>query len=245
MPPEVKVLFGKEWRQLLGSKMAMATALLLPTLMIVLVPLLQLSATEINIPETPETKFLPPAFEALKKNPKALVSVMFPMFVALGGMIVPSLAASYTVTSERESRTLELLVALPVRLGHVLAAKLLALVVLSCATTSVLLTIDAVVLLSRGVSVGFVASLYLLLYCSIGFSTGSALLVSVLARDFRTANNINGALFAPTILVTMAVTLFLPSPTLAALVLSALFTVAGLVCALFATQATTFERLLR
>ena len=42
------------------------------------------------------------------------------MMVAIGGLIVPSVAASYTVIAERERRTIELLVALPVSVGDIL-----------------------------------------------------------------------------------------------------------------------------
>jgi ABC-type Na+ efflux pump permease subunit len=164
----------------------------------------------------------------------------------LGGLIVPSVTASYILISERESRTLELLVALPVRVGQVLLAKLLALLALAGLVTLALFSIDAVLILALEVgSPGFVLALLLVLLAALGFSTTSALLVSLLARDFRTANNINGLLLGPTIVVSLVTVLAVPGPILSCLVLAGLLTAGALGCAFVAMRLVTFERLLR
>jgi ABC-type Na+ efflux pump permease subunit len=246
---EVRILFRKEWRQLVRSRGAMLTALLLPILLLVIIPGLQMlgmkaGATKpVNLPPGVE---LPPGMRELVDNPLAMMRAMMVPFIALGGLIVPSVTASYILITERESRTLELLVALPVRVGQILLAKLLALLALASLVTLVLFSVDAVLLLGLGIgSPGFVLALLAVLLTSLTFSTTSALLVSLLARDFRTANNINGLLIGPTILVCFVVTLAVPGPFASSLLLAALFAVGSGAATFVAMKVVTFERLLR
>ncbi|WP_257453523.1 ABC transporter permease [Archangium lipolyticum] len=246
---EVRILFGKEWCQLLRSRGAMLTALLLPVLLLVIIPGVQMLGLKsgamkpVNLPPGVE---LPPGLRELAEDPVAMMRAMLVPFIALGGLIVPSATASYILITERESRTLELLVALPVRVGQILLAKLLALLALASAVTLVLFTVDAALILGLRVgSPGFVLALLLELLTSLAFSTTSALLVSLLARDFRTANNINGLFIGPIILVCFLAMVAVPGPTLTALLLSALFTVGAAVATFVALRVITFERLLR
>ena len=48
-----------------------------------------------------------------------LTHMTFPLFMVIGGLVVPSVAATYTVVSEREKRTIDLLTALPISLGQI------------------------------------------------------------------------------------------------------------------------------
>jgi ABC-2 type transport system permease protein len=247
---EVRILFGKEWRQLLRSRGAMLTALLLPILLLVIIPGLQMLGMKAGAAKPPMN--LPPGVELPRglrefaDDPVAMMRAMLVPFIALGGLIVPSVTASYTLITERESRTLELLVALPVRVGQILLAKLLALLALAGAVTLVLFSIDAALILGLGIgSPGFVLALLAVLLTALTFSTTSALLVSLLARDFRTANNINGLLIGPTILICFFVMLAVPGPLASSLLLAAFFTVGSVVSTFVALKVITFERLLR
>lgn len=247
---EVRILFGKEWRQLLRSRGAMGTALLLPFIMLVVVPAIQMVGVSAHdLPEhvsLAPNEVLPPTFRALVQEPMAMMRTLLVPFIALGGLIVPSVTASYILISERESRTLELLVALPVRVGQILLAKLLALLALAAIVTLVFFSFDALLILRLEVgSWRFVVALLSVLLASLLFSTTSALLVSLLARDFRTANNVNGMFLGPSILVSFVVMLGVPGPTLAALVLAAVFLLGALVSLFVALKVITFERLLR
>jgi ABC-2 type transport system permease protein len=246
---EVRILFRKEWRQLVRSRGAMLTALLLPILLLVIIPGLQMlgmkagGARPVDLPPGVE---LPRGMRELVDDPLAMMRAMLVPFIALGGLIVPSVTASYILITERESRTLELLVALPVRVGQILLAKLLALLALASLVTLVLFSVDAVLILGLGIgSPGVVLALLAVLLTSLTFSTTSALLVSLLARDFRTANNLNGLLIGPTLLVCFFVTLAVPGPILSSLLLAALFAVGSGAATLVAMKVVTFERLLR
>ncbi|HEY8829995.1 MAG TPA: ABC transporter permease subunit, partial [Candidatus Limnocylindria bacterium] len=131
----VQILLGKELRQLGRSRGALVSATLLPLLLLVVVPIPQL-VTLRNLPlDIPELPGGGPAGLQSLRGADAFVLLLYPLFVTICGMIVPSLAASYTIVTERERRTLELLVALPVRLSRILVAKLLSILILGIVVT--------------------------------------------------------------------------------------------------------------
>lgn len=250
LAPEVKTLFRKEWRQLLSSRGAMLSALFFPFLFLVVIPGVQLLAftkagvAPVNLP--PSNAKLPPAFADMARDPKVVVRALLTPFIGMAGLIVPSMTATYSLLTERESKTIELLIALPVRVSQILMAKLLAILVLAGGTTLALFSIDAVLIVALDVgSVGFVVALLAVLLSGLSFSTTSALLVSLLAKDFRTSNNLNGVLFGPSILISMGIALLVTPPALAALLLSAVFLTGAIGCAFVAMRVVTFERLLR
>ena len=72
----------------------------------------------------------------------------------------------------------------------------------------------------------------------------SALLMSLLAKDFRTANNIGGALLAPTIIVTLIGGMLLPGGAVRPLVIAIVYTIAAALVMRHALRTVTFERLL-
>jgi ABC-type Na+ efflux pump permease subunit len=155
-------------------------------------------------------------------------------------------AATYTIISERETRTLELLVALPVRVTQVLAAKLLVIAQMALLITGSLFVVDAVLLLAlKLASVGYVLALATVLVGALSYSTAAALLISLLGKDYRTANNLNGALIVPTIFLTMAILMLVPGETLHTVVLGAVLFACALLATWIAMKVVTFERLLR
>jgi ABC-type Na+ efflux pump permease subunit len=249
---EVRILMAKEWRHLLRSRGAMASALLLPVLLLLIAPGLQMIALssgtppETNLPFPPDAP-IPPGLAALRDDPEAIIRVLLlPLFMMIGGLIVPSITANYTLIAERENRTIELLVALPVRVGQILLAKLLVIVLLAGAVTLTLFLIDAVIILALGIaSIGYVLALLVLLLSALAYSTASALLISLLARDFRTANNLSGALLVPTILLCVSLLLLVPGEAGKLLLLAGVFALAALGATIVALRVVTFERLLR
>jgi ABC-2 type transport system permease protein len=250
LPPEVRVLLKKEWRQLRRSRGALATALLLPTLLLLIIPgammfgvLAEGSTDQVRLPEGVP---LPPGLAAIGDDPTAMLRVLLlPLFVTISGLIVPSMTAMYTIITERENRTLELLVALPVRVGQILLAKLLVILMLAAVVMLVLFSANAILIITLDVaSVGYVLMLLLLLFSALAYSTASALLLGLLARDYRTANNINGILFGPTIFLTMILLMSVAGATLALAILAGMFALAAAIVLAIALRVVTFERLL-
>jgi ABC-type Na+ efflux pump permease subunit len=243
---EARALLWKEIRQLRRSRGALLSATLVPFFLLVITPLTQLLslryATAHVALDAPA--FMPPGLKDLDQPVRAFVTLVFPLFVTLSGLIVPSVTAIYTIVTERERRSLELVMALPVRVRDILAAKLAAVVLFSVAVLVPLYLVDAVVLLGLGVaSVGYVSLLFLVLLASLLCSVGIALLLALLARDFRTAHNINGMLAFPIILVAVAVLVGVEGSARLWLLTGILLLVAG-ASALTALRWLTFERYL-
>jgi ABC-2 type transport system permease protein len=246
--PEVTILLGKELRQVRRSRGAIASATLLPLFLMTLMPLGQLYFARLG--GSPAESVAAPAVgppgmaDAGNDPTQLLLSIMLPMCIVLGGLIVPSVAATYTVVAEREKRTLDLLMALPVSVEDILLAKLLAMLVLAGVVVLPLFVIDMAVLIAFNLIGPLqIVLLLLLLFGALACSVGIALLLALLARDYRTANNLNGALLLPLILIT-ATTLFLVGGPVRYVLLAVVLAGVGLLAVLAALRWLTFERYL-
>jgi len=134
--------------------------------------------------------------------------------------------------------------ALPVRVSDILVAKLLAMLVLALTVVLPLFTLDMLVLLGFGlVGAVDVAIMLGLLLSALACSVAVALLLALLARDFRTANNINGALLGPVILAVLGLLFGLPTP-LSYIVLVAVLLAAAAAAVQVGLRWLTFERYL-
>jgi ABC-type Na+ efflux pump permease subunit len=221
---EVRILVRKELLQLLGSRGAWWTTVLLPILFLLLAPAPYLL-----------TSMLPA---------DGIHAV--PMLLLAGGLLVPSSTATYTLIAEREQRTLELLVGLPVRIGQVLLAKVLVIAMVTIGVSAALFGVDAAVIMKLGIAgPGYVAALGTLLLAALMFATASALLIALLARDLRTANHLATAFLFPTMLGGAAVLVAVPGEIARLLVLAALLLVGAATALWVALRVVTFERLLR
>jgi ABC-2 type transport system permease protein len=238
---EARVLLAKELRQALLSRGALLTGLLAPIGMLLLAPA-QL------------------VFSARHASPAALFEIThleLPLFTVICGLVVPSLAAVYIFVNERERRSLELLLASPVRVQDIFAAKLTAAFLLSTGVTLPLYVIQSGVVLWQGIDdLRGVLLRLLLLTAALACSVGYALLMALLARDFRTTNNLTGALMLPMIFVTLTllqisqVTLFGHSWTIPValadrpLLVAAIMVAVGIAAAAAAPRFVTLERYL-
>jgi ABC-2 type transport system permease protein len=249
---EVILLYKKELRQLTRNKGALATSLVLPLFLMVGLPLFISTITGAH-PGTSakhggEIPAWLPGLRDLGADPTAgMLRVILPIFVAITALVAPTVSASYALVQERESRTLDLLIALPVRVGQILLAKLMAIVTLAGGATGALFIVDAAIALHRGAGgPGWVAGLFLVLLGALSFSTASALLISLLAKDYRAAQSITGFLIAPSLILTSVMNLFVPGPPALRLVcLAALFFAMAAGGLAIALRVVTFERLLR
>jgi len=246
--PGVRILVGKELRQVRRSRAALASATLLPLFLMTLMPLTQLyfaRAGSASAQSTGSEVSLAPNIIDIGNDPVELVlSVMLPLAIVLGGLVAPSISATYTVVAEREKRSLDLLMALPVSVTDILLAKLLAMLVLAGVVVLPLFAIDMAVLVAWGLASRLdILLLLILLVAALGCSVGVALLLALLARDFRTANNLNGALLGPLILATLAIMFVLSGPV-RYLALTVLLVGVGLLAVLAGLRWLTFERYL-
>jgi ABC-2 type transport system permease protein len=239
----VRVLMRKELRQFLRSRTAVLTSLLLPALIMVLAPLVQLFAsaagTEAHGSSIPVGV---PGLTGGTQLSDLFLYVTFPLFFVLGGLMTPSLAATHTVISERERRSVELLVALPVSVTDILTAKTAANLLVASVTLLPLFTVDAVaVLVLTHAGPLYVAAALLLVLSALTASIGISLLLALVARDFRTANNLNGVFVVPTMIMTGLCVTLVPG-LWRFLVLSMLMLCLGGLAYLIAVRWLTFER---
>lgn len=250
MSSELRVLFRKEVRQLLRSRAALASSLVVPSFILVGAPITQFFGVDARINVltrgVPANMDLPAGVTDAVHSDMGVVRWVYPLLVALGGLLVPAITAVHTIIAERDNRTIELLAALPVRLSHVLFAKLGTVIVFCILSSSLLLCIDAALFLANGfVSVGYMASIFFLLASAMTYSASASLMTTLIAKDFRTANNINGMLLAPLIATCIAVLTFVPGETFHIVVLSFLFLIGAAIGFYAAIKIVSFERLLQ
>ncbi|MDQ6773337.1 MAG: ABC transporter permease [Candidatus Dormibacteraeota bacterium] len=243
-PVQVRWLYLKELRQLRRSRTALLTGAFLALMLVVIAPMSQLTAAQPGSGRPLPVPASLPGLAGLHGARDIFLYLSLPVFFVLGGLLTPSVTANFTVVSERERRTLELLVSLPVSVADILYAKLAANLTAAAATLLPLFAIDAVgMLMLTRVGPAYVASALLLLLAALAASVGVSLLLSLLARDFRTSNNLGGAFVIPTMLLTVAVEVLVPGLG-RFLVLSSLMLLLGAGAFLAGARWLTFERYL-
>lgn len=235
MEREVRLLFRKEWHQLLRSHAVLVSAALPPVVLLVVIPCLQLLFSH----------FPPAALHAERLAAIDLVMLqMLPALVSTAGLIIPSVTLVNGLTAEREARTLDLLLSLPVSGRQVLTAKLLANVALALALTIPLLLVDAFVLSGLGaVSLWLFALMAPMLAGAVALGASLATVVGLLAWDLRAANTVSGLLFVPSLLVVMGTCLVTPNAYVAALALAVLYVIGAALALFVAARVITLERL--
>jgi ABC-2 type transport system permease protein len=235
-------LLRKELRQIRRSRGALLSSTLLPLMLMVFTPSVQFYALSTGTANTTRSGQLPPG---LSSDPMDIFTqLLLPLFFAMTGLITPSVAATYIVVGERERRSLDLLLSLPIRVSDILAAKLLAMLTITGCVVLPMYVLDVVVLISaRVITVVYAAELLLVLLAATTYAIGQALLLALLARDLRTAQNLNGALLLPIMLITAGVLFLGPDPFRLLLVTAILLAGAALTL-LAGMRWLTFERYL-
>jgi ABC-2 type transport system permease protein len=249
IPREVRLLMKKEWRQLRASKQAMATSVVMPFLFLILVPQVLVFASRATRNAPIDHPAGPDAFGVVADvghDPSRLVVAMLPLFLGIAGLTLPTVLAIYSVVSERESRTFELMVALPVRVSWVLAAKLLTVVSFTLAVSlPLLLALSIELLVFDLASIVEVLALHLQLCAAVAAGAGGALVIGFHARDFRAAQNVSGAVIAPSIFLSIPIIGLVTGTVARPLVLTAVYGLVATLFVLHASRQATFERLLR
>lgn len=195
---EVQLLFWKEVRQLTRNTGAMLTSVFMPTVLVVMAPVLALLASK-----TPGYRNLPlprsvanlPGLQIVHGAQDFFLYVTLPALFVLASLLVPILAGIYTLIVERERRSLELLMALPVVVDDIVAAKLAATMVTSVALIVPMYGVDAVVIiLLTPAGTAYVLGALFLILATMVAAVGGALLLALWARDLRTATQLGGML---------------------------------------------------
>ena len=211
MRSDVGLLVMKELRQMSRSRRALLSALLVPTFMLVILPAIQLRASSSGR-STAIPHGAPVGLSALG-GPKTNVFLyfVFPLLYVLAGLMTPSVAAIYTIINERERRTLELLMALPVTVRQILAAKLIANLIGAVAPMLPLFLVNAALVLTvgRGTPAYLLAALVLLL-SALASTVGLGLFLALVVRDYRSAQSLTYVWILPAMLLVGAADVLVP-----------------------------------
>jgi ABC-type Na+ efflux pump permease subunit len=192
----------------------MLSSLFMPAVLVVLAPVLALLASrtppyrEVFVP--PLTATLP-GFDLVRDGQGYFLYVTLPVLFVLTALLTPVMAGIHTLILERERRSLELLMALPVVVGDILTAKLAAILATAIATIVPMFMVDAVVIVSlTGAGMAYVVGALFLLVSTLVAAVGACLLIALLARDVRTATSMGGMLAVPPLLITGLCVVFVP-----------------------------------
>src|SRR5512132_3660662 len=242
----IRSLLWKETRQLGRNRTAMLTAALLPFLILFLAPIQMIVGVKLGgdrgMDQLREAPL--PGFSDVSDPGQLLVQFFYPMLLVIGGLLLPSLTTTYAIVTERERRSLELLVSLPVTVGEIVTAKLLSVLVVTAMIgipyVAVVLTLLIVLGLAGAATIPALLAPFV---AAVACSTAIALLLTLLARDFRTANNLNGAFFVPALLLSIGTLAGVGGPARTYVLAGVLLALAAI--ALFAAlRWVSFERYL-
>jgi ABC-type transport system involved in multi-copper enzyme maturation permease subunit len=239
-------LVWKETRQIGRNRSAMLTAAMLPFIILFLAPIQLLVAMRVGGgPGLDQLRGSPlPGFSDVTDPAQLLVQFLYPMLLVIGGLLLPTLTTTYAIVAERERRSLELLIALPVTVAEIITAKLLTVLVVTAFIglpyVAIVLTLLMVLGLAGPAAIpALLAPFFAAVACSICIS----LLLTLLARDFRTANNLSGAFAVPALLLTIGTLGAVGGPARTYVVAVTLLALGGI--ALFvALRWVSFERYL-
>lgn len=239
----VRALLWKELRQVGRNRTALLTATFLPFIILFVAPIQILLQIRLVGARGLPTNTPLPGFDS--NDPmQLLLQLVYPLLFVIGGLLLPGLTTSYAIVAERERRSLELLVSLPVSVTEILAAKLLMVLVVTALVGLPYLAVVFALLLTLGVaSASTIPALLAPFVAAVVCSTAMSLLLTLLARDFRSANNLNGALFVPVIFVSVG-TLILVGGGARTYVLSLVLLVIAAITLVIAKRWVTFERYL-
>jgi ABC-2 type transport system permease protein len=214
IPVEVQLLFWKEVRQLTRNTAAMLSSLFMPAVLIVLAPVLALLASRTepyrDLRPPPAAATLP-GFDLVHDGEGYFLYITLPFLFVIAALLTPILAGVHTLIVERERRSLELLMALPVLVGDILAAKLAAILATAVATIVPMFVVDAIVIVSlTGAGMAYVIGALFLIVTTLVAAVSASLLIALMARDLRSATSLGGLLSVPPLLLTGLCVVFVP-----------------------------------
>jgi ABC-2 type transport system permease protein len=215
IPQEVQLLFWKEVRQLTRNTAAMLSSLVMPFALVVVAPVMALVASstlrsyrQVTVPVLARSL---PGFDVIHDGRGYLLYITIPLLLVTAALLTPILSATYMLIVERERRSLELLMALPVLVGDILAAKLAANLATAVVTIVPMFLIPAVIIVSLGeAGMGYVLGALFVLLATLAASAGASLLLALLARNLRTAASLGGMLTVPPLALTALCVIFVP-----------------------------------
>ena len=237
-------LVRKELRQIGRNRTAMLTASLLPALLLFIAPIQILLSARLGGGNMKQLVNSPIPGLQTDDPVQIVLQFFYPFLLVLGGLMLPSLTTTYAIVAERERRSLELLVSLPVTVSEIITAKLVSVLVVTAIIGVPYVAAVVAFLMILGVAdAGIIPAMLAPFLGAVAFSTGVSLLLTLLARDFRTANNLNGLFIVPAMFITLFTLGAIAGPARTYVLGLVLLALAG-VAVVIALKWVSFERYL-
>lgn len=240
MPDRLRALLQKEMRQITRSRRTVIAAFAVPILMLIVVTLGDIVALRIGF----GSHRLYLLSSARSVSPETLLRhFSLPILVTISSLVTPSILMGDVLLGERERRTLELLIALPITALDVVLAKLTAVLGFALAVTVPVFLLNVLIVSLLGYATPFQeVALAGLLLAAVLYSAGSGLLVALLAGEPRAANIVSGLVLGPIVPVEGLILAGVPGESAIVISLVVLAALAVLVL-LWSLRSATFERL--
>jgi ABC-type transport system involved in multi-copper enzyme maturation permease subunit len=188
-------LFHKETRQITRSKKTVAAAALVPALMLIFVTFGDIITLKLGFGNKPI--YLLSSSHSVTGT-YLLRHYTLPVLVSISALVTPSIVMGDILFGERERRTLDLLVALPISARQVVLAKLLSVLLFAVCVTLPLFAVNVLIVNACGYASPIQTfGLLEILAAAICYSAGSALVIAFVAGEARAANIISGLLLGP------------------------------------------------
>ncbi|MDP9265713.1 MAG: ABC transporter permease subunit [Chloroflexota bacterium] len=215
-PTILRAVCVREWREALGNKLLVGMTLL-PPFVILAAGILAVAAAAIYPPSERDVQALYAAAPAVtgldpKDAVQGLIATYFLILFLMIPTVVPLTIAIYSVIGEKANRTLEPLLATPVRVGELLFAKSLASAIPAVVVTwaAYAIYLAAVLLLgSRSAAHAVLAPRWILAIAVMVplltmLSVNLGILISTRVNDVRAAQQIGGLVVVPVVAIGIA-----------------------------------------
>ena len=190
-------LLRKELKQVLRSRKTVIAAAMVPALMLLFVAFGNILTLKVGFASKPIYLL---SSSRRVSGPFLLQHYTLPVLVTISALVTPSIVMGDLLFGERERRTLDLLVGLPVSVYDVVLAKLTAVLGFAVCVTGPLFALNTLMVSAAGYGAAAqTGALAMLLVGAVFYSTSSALLVAVVAGEARAANIVSGLVLGPVV----------------------------------------------
>ncbi|GAC1325623.1 MAG: hypothetical protein NVS2B16_29770 [Chloroflexota bacterium] len=197
MNERFRALFQKEVRQITRSKKTTIAAALVPALMLIFVTTGDIITLKLGFGSKP-IYLLSPSHPV--SGSYLLRHYSLPVLITISALVTPSIVMADVLLGERERRTFDLLVALPISTLDMILAKLAAVLVFAIVVTVPLFVLNQAILAVFGYgSPPQTTALAGLLVAGIAYSSAGALLIALIAGEPRAANIVSGLVMGPVV----------------------------------------------
>ena len=207
---------GREWREAAGNKLLVGMTLL-PPIVILVAGIAAVWAAALNPPNENDLRAIyaaAPAVQGLdpKQAVQGLIAQYFLILFMLIPTVVPLTIAIYSVIGEKNLRTLEPLLATPVRVGELLLAKSIASTVPAVLVTWIayVVYLGSVLVLGSPAAVRavtaprWVLAVVVMVPLLTALSVNLGILISTRVNDIRVAQQIGGLVVVPVVALGIA-----------------------------------------